>query len=319
MSIKVKDVAKQLRRLHRARRRLAADQVGRAGGAARPVGLGQDDAAAHHRRPRLPDRRQDLFDGIDASTKHVGARKVGFVFQHYALFRHMTVFENIAFGLRVQPRRTRPAEGEIRERVMRLLELVQLEGFAERYPSQLSGGQRQRVALARALAIEPRVLLLDEPFGALDAKVRKELRRWLRTPARRDGPHHRLRHPRPGGGARARRPGRGDEQRPHRAGRHAGRGLRPPGDAVRLRVPRPREPACPAPSRADGRGSGTRSSGSRRPKRPDRAARPRPCLCPARGHRDRARAARARRAPAPRWSMSARWDRSCGSSCRCRA
>jgi sulfate transport system ATP-binding protein len=120
------------------------------------------------------------MDGIDASSKHVGARNVGFVFQHYALFRHMTVFENVAFGLRVKPRRVRPPEGEIRERVMRLLKLVQLEGYAGRYPSQLSGGQRQRVALARALAIEPRVLLLDEPFGALDAKVRKELRRWLR-------------------------------------------------------------------------------------------------------------------------------------------
>ena len=107
-------------------------------------------------------------------------RQVGFVFQHYALFRHMTVFENVAFGLRVKPRRQRPSEAEIREKVHALLELVQLDWLADRFPSQLSGGQRQRIALARALAVEPRVLLLDEPFGALDAKVRKELRRWLR-------------------------------------------------------------------------------------------------------------------------------------------
>jgi sulfate transport system ATP-binding protein len=128
----------------------------------------------------FPSAGEILMDGIDASRRHVGARNVGFVFQHYALFRHMTVFENVAFGLRVKPRRLRPAEAEIRARVGRLLELVQLESMAGRYPSQLSGGQRQRVALARALAIEPRVLLLDEPFGALDAKVRKDLRRWLR-------------------------------------------------------------------------------------------------------------------------------------------
>lgn len=106
--------------------------------------------------------------------------RVGFVFQHYALFRHMTVFENIAFGLRVRPKATRPAEAKIRERVLELLSLIQLDSLAGRYPSQLSGGQRQRVALARALAIEPEVLLLDEPFGALDAKVRQGLRRWLR-------------------------------------------------------------------------------------------------------------------------------------------
>jgi sulfate transport system ATP-binding protein len=121
-----------------------------------------------------------LFEGEDATQRSARDRRVGFVFQHYALFRHMTVFDNVAFGLRVKPRAIRPSEAEIRERVMKLLGLVQLDWLADRLPSQLSGGQRQRVALARALAVEPKVLLLDEPFGALDAKVRKELRRWLR-------------------------------------------------------------------------------------------------------------------------------------------
>jgi sulfate transport system ATP-binding protein len=127
-----------------------------------------------------PDTGSILFDGQDATRETVRERRVGFVFQHYALFRHMSVFENVAFGLRVRPRAVRPGEAEIRRRVSQLLALVQLEMLGDRYPSQLSGGQRQRVALARALAVEPRVLLLDEPFGALDAKVRKELRRWLR-------------------------------------------------------------------------------------------------------------------------------------------
>jgi sulfate transport system ATP-binding protein len=127
-----------------------------------------------------PDEGQVQFDGEDALAWSAGERHVGFVFQHYALFRHMTVFENIAFGLRVKPRKERPSEEDIRDRVQKLLGLVQLGWLADRYPSQLSGGQRQRIALARALAIEPRLLLLDEPFGALDAKVRKELRRWLR-------------------------------------------------------------------------------------------------------------------------------------------
>lgn len=126
------------------------------------------------------DHGRILFEGEDASDRHVRERQVGFVFQHYALFRHMSVFENVAFGLRVKPRRSRPSEAVIRKRVTDLLELVQLGWLADRNPAQLSGGQRQRIALARALAVEPQVLLLDEPFGALDAKVRKELRRWLR-------------------------------------------------------------------------------------------------------------------------------------------
>lgn len=127
-----------------------------------------------------PDSGAVLFHGEDASDRDVGQRQVGFVFQHYALFRHMTVFENVAFGLRVKRRAQRPSTEQIRRKVLELLQLVQLDWLADRYPHQLSGGQRQRIALARALAVEPKVLLLDEPFGALDAKVRKELRRWLR-------------------------------------------------------------------------------------------------------------------------------------------
>jgi sulfate/thiosulfate transport system ATP-binding protein len=123
---------------------------------------------------------QILFDGEDVAGTAVGDRQVGFVFQHYALFKHMSVFENVAFGLRVRPRASRPTECAIREKVRSLLNLIQLEGIGDRFPAQLSGGQRQRVALARALAIEPKVLLLDEPFGALDAKVRRGLRDWLR-------------------------------------------------------------------------------------------------------------------------------------------
>ncbi|WP_094607275.1 Sulfate/thiosulfate import ATP-binding protein CysA [Sporomusa silvacetica DSM 10669] len=128
----------------------------------------------------VADKGSILFHGEDTASRNVQQRQVGFVFQHYALFRHMTIFENIAFGLNVRPRHLRPSKNEIREKVQKLLSLVKLEGMSGRYPTQLSGGQRQRVALARALAVEPEVLLLDEPFGALDAKVRKELRRWLR-------------------------------------------------------------------------------------------------------------------------------------------
>jgi sulfate transport system ATP-binding protein len=128
----------------------------------------------------FPTSGRVLFGGQDATGLSVQERRAGFVFQSYALFKHMTVFENIAYGLRARKRRERPAEAEVGRRVNKLLDLIQLPDIGTRYPNQLSGGQRQRVALARALAIEPRMLLLDEPFGALDAKVRKELRQGLR-------------------------------------------------------------------------------------------------------------------------------------------
>ncbi|MBI1868533.1 MAG: sulfate/molybdate ABC transporter ATP-binding protein [Methylocystis sp.] len=134
-----------------------------------------------------PDRGAVFFGGEDATRLSVQERRVGFVFQNYALFKHLTVADNIAYGLKVRPRRLRPPRAEIAERVNTLLEFVQLGGLGGRYPTQLSGGQRQRVALARALAIEPRVLLLDEPFGALDVRVRKDLRRWLRDIHRQIG------------------------------------------------------------------------------------------------------------------------------------
>jgi ABC-type transport system involved in cytochrome c biogenesis ATPase subunit len=152
----------------------------------------------------------------------------------------MTVFENVAFGLRVKPRKERPSDAEIKRRVMELLGLVQLDWLADRYPSQLSGGQRQRIALARALAVEPKVLLLDEPFGALDTKVRKELRRWLRR--LHDDMHiSGVRHPRPGRSAGSRRSRGGHEPRQDRADRLARRGVFQPRLALRLSVPRQRE------------------------------------------------------------------------------
>ena len=127
-----------------------------------------------------PDQGRILLHGVEVTDQRITDRRVGFVFQHYALFRHMTVAENVAFGLSVLPRTQRPSPEKIQKKVDELLSLVQMRAMADRYPNQLSGGQRQRVALARALAVEPKLLLLDEPFGALDAKVRKELRRWLR-------------------------------------------------------------------------------------------------------------------------------------------
>jgi len=126
-----------------------------------------------------PDTGSIIFHGEDVSKHDVRKRNVGFVFQHYALFRHMTVFDNVAFGLKMKPKKERPSKEQIQSKVLKLLQMVQLDWLADRYPDQLSGGQRQRIALARALAVEPKILLLDEPFGALDAKVRKELRRWL--------------------------------------------------------------------------------------------------------------------------------------------
>jgi len=129
----------------------------------------------------FPDSGKIEVHDEDMTYHSVKDREVGFVFQHYALFRHMTIFENVAFGLRVKPKAVRPSEDKIREKVMELLKLVQLDWVSDRYPSQLSGGQKQRIALARALAVEPKLLLLDEPFGALDARVRKELRKWLRN------------------------------------------------------------------------------------------------------------------------------------------
>jgi sulfate transport system ATP-binding protein len=180
MSIEVREVTKQFGQfaaISDVSLRIAAGELVALLG---PSGSGKTTLLRVIAGLEVPDHGTILLDDEDATEHSARDRSVGFVFQHYALFRHMTTFENVAFGLRVRPRRYRLPEAAIRGRVNRLLELVQIEMLAGRYPSQLSGGQRQRVALARALAVEPRVLLLDEPFGALDAKVRKELRRWLR-------------------------------------------------------------------------------------------------------------------------------------------
>ena len=180
MSIEIRNVSKQFGSFQALRDVSLDIQSGELIALLGPSGCGKTTLLRIIAGLETPDQGSILFSGEDTTEVHVRERNVGFVFQHYALFRHMTVFENVAFGLRIKPRKERPSDAQIRTKVMDLLKLVQLDWLADRHPSQLSGGQRQRIALARALAVEPKVLLLDEPFGALDAKVRKELRRWLR-------------------------------------------------------------------------------------------------------------------------------------------
>jgi sulfate transport system ATP-binding protein len=180
MSIEIRNVSKQFGDFHALRDINLDIASGELLALLGPSGCGKTTLLRIIAGLESADRGSILFSGTDTTDVHVRERNVGFVFQHYALFRHMTVFENVAFGLRVKPRSQRPTDAAIKEKVHDLLNLVQLDWLADRHPAQLSGGQRQRIALARALAVEPKVLLLDEPFGALDAKVRKELRRWLR-------------------------------------------------------------------------------------------------------------------------------------------
>ena len=180
MSIEIRNVSKDFGNFHALRDVSLDIDSGELVALLGPSGCGKTTLLRIIAGLETADTGSILFSGEDTTHKHVRERNVGFVFQHYALFRHMSVFDNVAFGLRMKPRASRPSESVIKQKVHELLGLVQLDWLADRYPAQLSGGQRQRIALARALAVEPKVLLLDEPFGALDAKVRKELRRWLR-------------------------------------------------------------------------------------------------------------------------------------------
>ena len=180
MSIEIRNINKQFGDFHALRNVNLDIASGELVALLGPSGCGKTTLLRIIAGLETADTGNILFSGEDTTEVDVRERQVGFVFQHYALFRHMTVFENVAFGLRVKPRNQRPTDTQIKAKVHELLGLVQLDWLADRYPTQLSGGQRQRIALARALAVEPKVLLLDEPFGALDAKVRKELRRWLR-------------------------------------------------------------------------------------------------------------------------------------------
>ncbi|ATO34242.1 Sulfate/thiosulfate import ATP-binding protein CysA [Dickeya dianthicola] len=179
MSIEVHNVNKQFGQFRALNQINLSIQSGELVALLGPSGCGKTTLLRIIAGLEKPDIGNIVFHGEDVSGHDVRDRHVGFVFQHYALFRHMTVFDNVAFGLRMKPKAIRPAKRDIEKKVRELLNMVQLEWLADRYPEQLSGGQRQRIALARALIVEPRILLLDEPFGALDAKVRKELRRWL--------------------------------------------------------------------------------------------------------------------------------------------
>lgn len=179
MSIEIRNINKQFGQFRALNEISLAIQSGELVALLGPSGCGKTTLLRIIAGLEKPDSGQIIFHGEDVSVHDVRDRNVGFVFQHYALFRHMTVFDNVAFGLRMKPRNIRPSKRDIEQKVHELLNMVQLDWLADRYPEQLSGGQRQRIALARALIVEPRILLLDEPFGALDAKVRKELRRWL--------------------------------------------------------------------------------------------------------------------------------------------